>query len=65
MDGLIRRQESKCVAADITEYAGVRILLQHLVQSSVYIAVTATLTQCRWTWCYILAWSIALAALKA
>jgi hypothetical protein len=56
MDGAEWRQETECVTADVTEDAWVVILLQYFIQGCIDVAVTAALTECRWTGNDVFAW---------
>ena len=49
MDCPVRGQEAQCVATDIAKDAWILVLLQHLVQRCIYVAMSATLAQLRRT----------------
>ena len=53
MDSTEGRQEAQRIATDIAKDSGVVVFFQHLVQGSIDVAMTTTLTQCRWTGSHI------------
>ena len=61
VDSLEGRHKAQGVATDVTKHAGIGILLQHLVEGGVNVAVTATLAQCGGTRSDILTAGITLA----
>ena len=65
VDGTEGRQEAQRVATDVAEDTGILIFFQHLVQCSIHIAVTTTLTQCGGTWSHVGTGVEALTALHA
>jgi hypothetical protein len=49
VDGTEWGQEAQRVTADVTKDARILVFLQYLIQGSIDIAVTASLTECWWT----------------
>ena len=60
VNGMERREESECVAADVSENPRVLIVQQHFVECGVHVAVSASLAQGRRTWHYVRAWVVCL-----